>query len=143
MTYATTEAALKDLIIANISGYSTNNTKCGDEDAAFKYANINGGNVCLLDYAGGNYDPQKSIQGTDDNWLWNCQVTFFLLYNATTIETDLRAIADAFVELRANNKRLSTGATWRIEAARAYQIVQRNDRPYVPVAFMVSIKETI
>jgi|SRR3989304_9744633 len=143
MSYTTSETALVNLIIASISGYTANNTKAGEEDAAFSYAAENGGNLCVLDYAGGNADSQPSRITIDDLWLWDCVVTFFIRYDRDTIETAIRSLVDSFMVMHRNNKRLSTGAVWFVQSARAYQILKRNDRSYVPVSFLVQFKVPI
>lgn len=143
MSFATSETALVNLIIANISGYTANNTKAGEEDAAFSYAAINGGNLCVTDYAGGNIDSQPSRITIDELWMWDCVVTFFIHYDHDTIETSIRTLSNDFMTMHKNNKRLSDGAVWFVQAARAYQILKRNDRPYVPVSFLCQFKAPI
>ena len=143
MSYTTSEAALVTLIAANLTGYSTSNTKAGDDSAAFKYANLNGGNVCVLDYGGGGRDQQPSRMGNDDLWIWQCVVTFYLAYDASTIETAIRSCVDNLLTLHRDNKRLSTGDVWRVDAARAYEVVKRGDRTFVPCTFLVSFKSVI
>ena len=143
MSYTTEESAILTLITTNLSGYSSNNTKAGETDAAFKYANENGGNVCILDYAGGDNDSQESRFGNDQLWLWNTLITFFISYDASTIETDIRSLVNNFMVMYRDNKRLSTNSVWRVQSARAYEIYRRNDRPFVPISFLCAIKTPI
>ncbi len=145
MSYTTNETALANLIIANITGYTSSNTKCGEADTAFGYAVQNNKNVCILDPYGATDDSQTDTFGQQDNWMWNILVTFFLSYNKDTIETDVRTLKDSFTNMRRDNKRLSTGCVWRIREEREFQpqTTKYTTRPYVPVMWICQIKENL
>lgn len=144
MGYVTNEAALLTLVTTNISGYTTDNTKLGDADAAFAYALENNTNLCVLDYYGCGDDNQPDPHGKFETWRWKILVTFFIAYDKDTIETDIRTLADNFVVLRRDNKRLTTGSTWEIQEGRTFGIITRpGGRTFVPMAFVVSVKEML
>jgi hypothetical protein len=142
-TYKTSELALLNLIVANINGYTTDNTKAGKEDEAFSWAIQNSTNCCVLDYAGGDEDSQPSRIVNDQLWMWSCIVTFFIRYNRDSIETDIRDLSDNFMTMQRDNKRLSNNAYWRVQAARPFGILKRNDRSFLPMSFVIQIKTPI
>jgi hypothetical protein len=141
--YSSSETALVNLIIANITGYTANNCVAGEADAAFAYANKNNTNVCLLDYAGGREDTQVSPHGQVQTWINACKINFFLSYDAATIEATIRSTVNSILQLRRDNKRLSTGAVWRLVDAAPPRPVKRNDRPWIWLEFTANIKEPV
>jgi hypothetical protein len=152
MSYTLNEAALRDLIAANITGYTAHipntqlgNCSCGNVDIAFKYAVANNKNVCILDPFGATNDGQPNAFGAHENILWGVSVSFFLLYDQNTIETDIRTLKDDFTAMHNNNKRLSTGFIWRIREEREFkpQANKYSNRPYVPMVWLAQIKEQL
>jgi hypothetical protein len=140
MDNVSAENAIHSLIIANINGYTADNSKAGEEDAAFRFANLNNKNVCLSDYAGGHEDRQPSSLGKQELWVHEYVFTFFIAFNATTIESQIRSTVQNFIDLRRDNKALQPDTTWRITQARPFSVVKRNDRTWVPVSFSVAVK---
>lgn len=144
MAYTDSEAALVALI-TTMTGYTADNTKSGDADSVFKYSNLNGVNCCVVDFAGARGDDQTDRFGAYKNILWESLVSFFVVLDRATIETSLRTLLDGFVALNRDNKRLPNGVTWRILDVRAFgeYKTKLSNRSYVPVTFMVELKEPL
>lgn len=144
MSYSAAEEDLRQLIISNITGFTAHNAVCGTEDAAFAYADANETDVCVIDYHGSSPDRETSSYGPQDNIIWSVMVAFYIRYDPDTVESDIRKLAEDFVNLRRLNKRLDSRCTWRINSiARGYETIMRINRPYIAEVFEISIKEPL
>ncbi len=135
--------AIATLVTENMAGYSANNTKVGDADAAFKYANMNGGNVCVVNFAGASDDEQRDAFDKNNNLYWNVIVSFALAFDATTVDSDIISLADSFLTMYSSNKRLSTGSVWKWRGTSLPEGHKRGDRTWVDIHFTLAVKETI
>lgn len=126
-----------------MSDFDSNNTKAGEEDAAFSYILSTGDDrCCVVDYAGFRRDTASAF--LSQHVIWSLLVTFFVEFDKDTIETSIRSIVNDFAPLVARNHTLgdtTPGAT--LEAGHAFAIVQRQQKIYVPVAFVVEALEQL
>ena len=126
-----------------MTNFDSDNTKAGETDAAFSYILANDVNqCCVVDYAGFRRDMRAAF--LSQQVIWSLRVTFYQEYNATTIETDIRSIVDTFTPLIAQNHTLggtTPGAS--LAAGDAFAAIRRQQKTYVPVAFLVEAKEQL
>ncbi len=143
MTFVQSEQDLLALIRAEIPGYTEDNCVAGQADQAFTCAAENSSDLCVTDYNGGMSDRQPSPVGKADLWVHSIAVSFFLDFDPATIETKIRTLTDNFLKLRRDHKVLASGGLWSIQSARPFAVLKHSDRTFVPVNFVVNVKEPV
>lgn len=143
MSYTSIESGLVNIIIASMSAFDSNNTKAGETDAAFSYILSKGlSSCCVVDYAGFRRDVASAF--LSQQVIWSLRVTFYIEFNKENIETDIRSIVDDFTPLIAQNHTLgSTTPGASLAAGDAFAAITRQQKVYVPVAFLIEAKEQL